>query len=72
MRCSTDVVVTENIKVVAEIKDIKLKLEGEEGVKNLQKTSMALAEIRRKYRLTTKEKGIIKWMAEALPPKKTR
>ena len=60
MRRTKKTVTAENNKAIKQIKALKIALSGEHGVKNVQKTFMELAEIRRKYRLNTCEKEIIK------------
>ena len=72
MRRSTDVIAADNNKGVEQIQKLKLKMAGEDGVKCVQRVFMELAEIRRKFRLSTKEKDIVKWLTVNITPEKTQ
>ena len=72
MRRTKRTIAAENNKGIKEIKALKIVLTGQDGVKNVQKAFMDLAEIRRKYRLGTSEKEIIKWLAWNITPERAR
>ena len=72
MRRTKRTVAAENNKGIKEIKALKISLTGKDGVKNVQKAFMDLAEIRRKYRLATSEKEIIKWLTWNVTPERAR
>lgn len=57
---------------VDKIQHLKLVLNGSKGVRNVQQTFMELGEIRRKYRLSTAEKQIVKWLVLNIEPEKTK
>ena len=66
------VIATDDNKGIKEIKALRIALSGEFGVRNVQKVFMELAEIRRKYRLKTNEKEIVKWLSYNITPENYR
>lgn len=70
MRRTKRTIAAENNKGIKEVKAIKIALTGKDGVRNVQKAFMDLAEVRRKYRLGTNEKEIIKWLTWNITPER--
>ena len=62
----------ENNEGIKEVKNIKITLTGEAGVRSVQRAFIQLDEIKTKYRLRTNESEIIKWVTYNIEPKTAR
>ena len=72
MACERGELEMEDSEGVKKLKNLKLELTGEGGVRSVQTLFMTVDKTRTHYRLNTAEKEIIKWLTWNINPKRVR